>query len=74
MHGKGLLTYENGNTYEGEFVKNRREGYGSFSWVNGKKFEGHWKNGKQHGRGTCYRNGKNWKVQFDNGKRVELFS
>lgn len=43
----GLMTYENGESYEGEFAKGEREGVGTYKLSDGKVlFEGHWKNDK----------------------------
>lgn len=41
-HGKGLLQYRNGNTYEGDFSLDKYHGYGKIMYDGGKKgyFEG----------------------------------
>ena len=43
MHGQGTLTYKNQSKYEGEFVKDEREGKGTFTWVDGHTYIGTWK-------------------------------
>ena len=42
------------NTYNGEFVKGIRHGYGTFYYANGAKYEGYWYNNMKHGK--VYRN------------------
>ena len=32
MHGKGKLTYKDGNSYKGELFKDKKNGYGVFIW------------------------------------------
>ena len=51
MHGKGVFTWTDGRRYEGDFVKDKREGQGVMSWPDGRKYEGRWKHGRQHGDG-----------------------
>src|ERR1035441_6204885 len=40
LNGKGVVTYTNGNHYEGDFVENKRTGKGVFTWANGNRYEG----------------------------------
>lgn len=43
MQGKGIVYFNNGDRYEGEFVDQVFEGYGEYYYhVNGQKFEGIW--------------------------------
>ena len=35
MHGQGVLTWADGKIYEGEFVNDKRSGYGNFKWKDG---------------------------------------
>ena len=42
MHGKGKLTFENGDFYQGEFVNGLREGNGVLKINNGKRVSGQW--------------------------------
>ena len=39
MNGKGIFTYPNGNKYDGDFVSNLKEGYGTLFYANGEKYE-----------------------------------
>ena len=60
-HGKGKLTRPNGDTYEGDWKEDKREGFGiQFYKKSGHKYEGMWKNGNIHGHGT-FNYGKNTK-------------
>ena len=44
--GYGILYYNNGDRYEGEFKKNQRNGYGILFYVDGSIYEGKFKNNK----------------------------
>ena len=70
MHGKGLYKWPNGNEYEGEYVKNIKEGEGEIRWKNGKKFRGKFSKGVPHGRGILTRNGVEYEAYYENGKYV----
>ena len=41
-YGKGVYTYNNGDTYNGEFVHNRKDGNGVYTSADGTKTEGIW--------------------------------
>ncbi|KAL8275814.1 hypothetical protein Esti_000377 [Eimeria stiedai] len=49
--GKGRAEYADGSSYEGEFVRGRREGVGVYVHSNGDTYEGPYKQGKRHGLG-----------------------
>ncbi|CAE7601951.1 CTR1 [Symbiodinium sp. KB8] len=52
-HGYGVYTYSGGmGRFEGEFVEDRKQGWGSFFFENGDAYEGQWFNDRQHGRGV----------------------
>lgn len=40
MHGKGKMTFKNGNAYEGEFYKNNMHGIGSLTTASGEEIKG----------------------------------
>ena len=60
-HGKGSITYENGESYEGVWKDDKMEGQGTYTWSNGDKYEGEWKDGKKHGQGNIF---------FEDGSKV----
>ena len=45
--GKGIMYWNNGDIYEGDWKNDKREGKGIMYYNNGKKKEGIWKNDKQ---------------------------
>jgi hypothetical protein len=47
------LKYPNGDTYNGEWSDNKRNGRGVFIFANGNKYDGEWRDDKKHGRGIC---------------------
>lgn len=51
-HGRGMMHYsKSGDTYEGEWRHDRREGHGIETCDNGDKYVGKWLANKKHGRG-----------------------
>lgn len=51
MNGKGVYKWEDGRTYEGEYLNDKKHGYGEYTWADGRKYIGQWAEGKQHGLG-----------------------
>lgn len=51
MTGRGKLTYDNGDYYEGDFVNGAFNGQGTFVSKKGWRYEGSFKDGKPHGKG-----------------------
>ena len=45
----------NGDTYEGEWAKDKRHGYGVFCSALGDTYDGKWKEDKKHGAGVLTR-------------------
>lgn len=45
--GKGLMKFENGDQFEGEYFEDKIEGYGIMNYKAGKilRYEGFWSNG-----------------------------
>lgn len=37
---KGKTVFKNGDVYEGEYVKGKREGYGVYTFPDGEKYDG----------------------------------
>ena len=57
-HGKGVMTYRNSDTYDGEWSSNRRHGQGTFRSHAGDKYVGSWVEDERCGEGTVsYANG-----------------
>lgn len=70
LTGIGILTWVNGDKYEGEFVKGRRTGKGILTWANGDKYEGDFIEGKRTGKGVLtWANGDIYEGEFVEGKR-----
>ena len=40
--------------YDGEFVKDLKEGYGRYNYLNGEYYIGQWSQDKRHGKGILY--------------------
>lgn len=49
--GKGIMTYPDGTTYNGEWEDNKRHGQGIYTYRNGDYYDGEWKEGRKHGKG-----------------------
>ncbi|MEN9341970.1 MAG: hypothetical protein RIQ54_226, partial [Candidatus Parcubacteria bacterium] len=48
----GILTFENGDRYVGEFKDNKRNGQGTYTWPDGSKYAGEYKDNIKDGQGT----------------------
>lgn len=46
MHGKGLIKWKDGKSYDGEYFEDKKQGRGTFIWNDGRKYIGHWNNGR----------------------------
>lgn len=74
-HGVGRLVWRNGDTYEGSFVNDLREGHGRLLFASregptGGKYVGEWRNNQMHGNGTRkYPNGDCYVGEYEYGKR-----
>ena len=44
-----MMTYESGDSYDGDWIDDNYEGVGTFRWDDGRVYVGEWKNDKQHG-------------------------
>ena len=52
-HGKGVITYRNGDKWEGEFRDGKPfNGKGTYQFPDSSKYKGEFKNGLQNGQGT----------------------
>ena len=45
------------DSYIGEFLNGKRNGYGTYTWANGNKYIGNWSNDQANGNGTYYYSG-----------------
>lgn len=63
--------YANGQSYQGYFTNDSKNGHGVYRWLDGRKYDGQWLNGKQHGKGR-YTNSKGNQKDgiWHEGKRV----
>lgn len=80
--GKGSYYWLNkGTAYKGDFLKDKRTGYGSYYDIIRKdtanlriRYTGQWKDGEYHGHGKLYKDdGKTviYEGEFKNGKEVK---
>merc|ERR1711966_640629 len=53
-HGFGVLQCDNGNSYEGEWKKDKRDGLGIARYSSGDVYDGQWQKGKRQGHGVMY--------------------
>lgn len=53
-HGFGVLICDNGNSYEGEWTKDKRDGLGIARYSSGDVYDGEWLRGKRQGHGVMY--------------------
>jgi hypothetical protein len=71
-HGYGVCTWEQGWTYNGEWVMDQREGKGTLRQTNienGEVYQGEWKNDQWHGKGELkFAGGGNYVGNFKNHK------
>lgn len=70
--GKGRCKYHNGDTYDGMFDNDKRNGIGTYISIKVKrKYEGEWKDDKLHGRGIMTTNKEKYIGIWNEGKLVE---
>ena len=46
---QGVLTYANGESYEGEWKDDRAHGRGTLTYLSGDRYTGNWIQAKKHG-------------------------
>jgi len=69
-HGKGVITYPNGEQYVGDFKDGKRDGQGTYIYSSGSKYVGEWKDGKRGGQGTAnYPDGSKYVGEWKDDKR-----
>jgi hypothetical protein len=69
--GDGFFTYDDGDTYEGQFLDGKKHGRGRYVEACGNIYEGPYLHDKMHGEhGTCtYANGNVYSGSFEQNKR-----
>ena len=40
MHGKGEYSWTDGRKYSGNYINDKKSGFGVFEWPDGRKYEG----------------------------------
>lgn len=81
---RGLLAWNSGSTYEGEYKGYNKHGRGVWVSANGARYEGDWRNNKPNGNGTytsaqgqdfsghwtngCFKQGERWATFFTSAK------
>ena len=70
--GKGKMTYDSGNYYEGGFLDDKFHGdEGIYHWFDGDEYSGGWKDGERHGIGSFTKSdGTVEYSMYDNGNAV----
>ena len=69
-HGRGILKFANGDSYNGEWNDDKRSGHGIYQFATGNRYKGGWKDNVQYGRGVMmYRNGDSCEGDW-RGKRL----
>ena len=64
------MVFMNGDTYEGEWHRDKMEGRGVFTWPSGARYDGEWKAGKREGRGVyTWPDGKRYDGELKADKR-----
>ena len=53
MHGYGVYIYDDGGSYEGQWIDGVKDGQGKRTWADGSQFEGMFVAGNPHGDGKC---------------------
>ena len=48
-YSEPLITFDNGKTYQGEWIGLKLDGFGVLTWPDGKKYDGSFRNGMRHG-------------------------
>jgi TonB family protein len=67
----GVMTWSNGNRYEGEFLNNKWNGMGTNTLRDGSRYEGEFLNNKWNGKGVLIRpDGSREEGNFVNGVRA----
>jgi hypothetical protein len=52
--GEDVFPFVSGANYKGQYVENKKEGFGTLETADGQKYEGEWLNDRRHGNGTLW--------------------
>ena len=75
QNGKGTYTWDNGDTYEGDWVDGDRTGKGKSTFANGDTYEGDWVDGYRAGKGkSTWANGDIEEGYYLDGVLVETLA
>lgn len=67
--GYGIMIYDGGEKYVGDFFHTKRHGYGEYFYNDGSRYTGYWRRGKRHGQGKLvYLNGREEGGKWQKGK------
>lgn len=77
--GIGFQEYQNGDSYNGEWLFNTQHGKGVYLYLNGDKYEGDWENGQKWGYGIkTFHNGDkydgNWQEDKKSGSGIYVWA
>ena len=68
--GKGVIVYDSGRIYEGDWENDKRNGRGFELFPNGNKYLGQFADGKAHGKGSyTWRNGEQYEGEWVGGQK-----
>ena len=63
--GKGVMSWDNGITFDGEWRDGQFHGFGAKRYSRGGGYEGEWVSGKRQGRGTTFYAYGRWEGPFE---------
>ena len=64
------MSYNNGDEYEGEWKRGKKNGFGTERWINGEMYRGEYRDGKRHGQATVmHANGDLYVGSYVNGEK-----
>eukprot|EP00592_Proboscia_alata_P023975 CAMPEP_0194446756 /NCGR_PEP_ID=MMETSP0176-20130528/128620_1 /TAXON_ID=216777 /ORGANISM="Proboscia alata, Strain PI-D3" /LENGTH=350 /DNA_ID=CAMNT_0039273515 /DNA_START=44 /DNA_END=1096 /DNA_ORIENTATION=+ len=74
-HGRGIMKWDNGDVYDGEWKGNKKHGKGILRRGHGVEYDGEWKGNKKHGKGILRWNDGGeydgeWKGNMRHGKGI----
>jgi hypothetical protein len=61
--GTGLLSWEDGRFYSGEYKNGSKHGKGIYIWPSGNVYDGEWENGSMNGMGVLFNIRGKWRYE-----------